>query len=146
MEFIAIQKYLRTSPRKLREVVPVVKHLKPSDALNKLLFVRKRAALPLRKVVNTAIANAKQKGVSDIDLVFKEIQINEGPTLKRWRAGARGRAKPYEHRMSHIKVVLETKKPQQLRKARETKVEKEKLEKTLDTGVKVKSQKERKNK
>lgn len=109
MEVKAIQKFIVVSPRKLREVAALVSKLTPKDAVEKLPFLRKRASEPLKKVIGTAIANAKQKGLKEDDLTFAEIQINEGPKLKRWRAGARGRAKPYKRRMSHIRVVLTTK-------------------------------------
>lgn len=108
MEIKATQKYIIASPRKLREVTPLIKNLDPQDAVDRLPFVGKRAAEPLRKVILTAIANAKQKEINIKELVFKEIQINEGPRLKRFRAGARGRVKPYKRRMSHIRVVLTT--------------------------------------
>lgn len=108
MDIKAIQKYEITSPQKLRKVATMVKKLKPQEAYEKLPFVSKRAAEPLRKVIGTAIANAKQQGISEDDLTIKEIQINQGPRLKRWRAGARGRVKPYKKRMSHIRVVLTT--------------------------------------
>jgi large subunit ribosomal protein L22 len=108
MEIRATQKYYITSPRKLREVVAMIKKLTPQDASERLPFVSKRAAVPLKKVLDSAIANARQRDINVEDLAFKEIQINEGPKLKRWRAGARGRAKPYSRRMSHIRVVLET--------------------------------------
>ena len=137
MEIKSVQKYLISSPRKLREVASLVRELTPSDAVERLPYLNKRASGPLRKVINTAIANAKQKGVSESDLVFKEIQINEGPRLKRFRAGARGRAKPYKRRMSHIRVVLETKpevKSQVKEQAKESRV-KEK------SRIKVKSSK-----
>ncbi|KKQ26283.1 MAG: 50S ribosomal protein L22 [Candidatus Woesebacteria bacterium GW2011_GWA1_37_8] len=106
MEYISTQKFIVTSPRKLREVVAMIKKLKPMDAVERLPFTNKRAADPLLKVVKSAIANAKQKNVNPEDLVFSEIQIGEGPRLKRFRAGSRGRAKPYKRRMSHIRVVL----------------------------------------
>ena len=108
MEFKAIQKYIIMSPQKLRDVTFMARKMKPSDAIERLPFARRRASEPLIKVITSAIANAKQKGVEADNLVFKEIQINEGPQLKRWRAGARGRAKPYKKRMSHIRVVLTT--------------------------------------
>jgi len=106
MDIIATQKYLITSPKKLREVASVAKKLSPARALEILPFIGKRAAGPLSKVIKSAIANAKVKGEAEGDLVFKEIQISEGPRLKRWRAGAHGRAKPFKKRMSHIRVVL----------------------------------------
>ena len=108
MEFISTQKYVLTSPKKLREVAYVVKKLNPRDAVDRLPFSGKRAGEPLRKVIMSAVANAKVKGVSEDQLFLKEIQISEGPRLKRYRAGARGRAKPYKRRMSHIKVILTT--------------------------------------
>jgi len=72
-------------------------------------YADKRAAEPLRKVIGSAIGNAINLKLDPENLIFKEIQINEGPRLKRWRAGARGRAKPFKRRMSHIRVVLMTK-------------------------------------
>ena len=87
----------------------MVNKMNANEAVEKLPFVGKRASEPLRKAIMTAIANAKQKNINISDLVIKEIQINEGPRIKRWRAGSRGRVKPYKRRMSHIRVVLETK-------------------------------------
>jgi len=110
MEIVATQKYLLNSPKKVRVLVNMIRKLKPGDAVGKLQFVRKRSALIVRKVILTAIANAKQRNINSEDLIFKEILVNEGPRLKRWRAGARGRAKPYKRRMSHIRVVLTTPK------------------------------------
>lgn len=118
MEIRATQKFVRMSPRKLRLVVPLVKNLPPTRAVEVLPHVGKRAAGPLSKVIKTAIANAKIKKISDSDLVFKEIQINEGPRLKRWKPGARGRTKPYQRKMSHIRVVLQTKEPEAIKEAR----------------------------
>lgn len=103
----------------------MVKKLSPGEAIEVLPHTGKRAAGPLAKVIKSAIANAKQRKIGEGDLVFKEIQISEGPRLKRWRFGARGRAKPYKRRMSHIRVVLETKEPEPIKKVRE-KVEKDK--------------------
>lgn len=107
------------SPRKLRLVVPLVRNLPPGEALEVLPHVGKRAAEPIARVIKTAIANAKEKKIDVRDLIFKDIQINEGPRLKRWRPGARGRIKPYKRRMSHIRVVLETKEPEPIKQARE---------------------------
>lgn len=107
-QYIATQKYLLESPRKLRLVVEVVKKMKPVDAVEKLPFVQKKAAKDLAKVIKSAIANAKAQGISDSDLVFKEIQIGEGPRLKRGRAASRGMWHPFKRRMSHIRVVLKT--------------------------------------
>ena len=108
MEVKSVQKFIRMSPRKLRLVVSLIKHMSPNEAIEILPYIRKRAAEPLGKVIKTAVANAREKQISEETLVFKEIQITQGPSLKRWRAGARGRAKPYKKRTSHIRVVLET--------------------------------------
>ena len=86
MEFKATQKFVLSSPKKLREVVALIKKLSPTGAVERLPFAGKRAAKPLEKVVKTAIANAKQKEVNVETLIFKEIQIGEGPRLKRFRA------------------------------------------------------------
>ena len=106
MEFVSTQKYLIHSTRKLREVARVVKKIPPQKALDLLPFIGKKAALPISKVIKAALASAKEKGVSQDDLVFKEIQIGEGPRLKRGRPVSRGRWHPYVRRMSHIRVVL----------------------------------------
>lgn len=108
MEIVAVQKFLLTSPRKLRVVVSFIKKMKPREAIEKLPFVGKRAEEPLRKVIQTALANAKDRGVSEGELVFKEIQINEGPRLKRGRPVSRGQWHPIKKRMSHIRIVLLT--------------------------------------
>lgn len=110
--YIATQKYLLESPRKIRLVVSLVKKMKPLEAVEKLPFVQKRAAGDLAKVIKSAIANAKAQGVSDTDLIFKEIQIGEGPRLKRGRAASRGMWHPFKKRMAHIRVVLTTQKVQ----------------------------------
>jgi len=107
-EFKATQKYLLMSPRKVRLVVGVIKKMKPAEAVEKLPFVQKRAAGDLGKVIKSAIAAAKVQGVSDTDLVFKEIQIGEGPRLKRGKPVSRGMWHPFKRRMSHIRVVLTT--------------------------------------
>lgn len=110
--YIATQKYLLESPRKLRLVVAIAKKMKPVEAVEKLPFVQKRAAVDLAKVIKSAIANAKAQGASDTDLVFKEIQIGEGPRLKRGRAASRGMWHPLKKRMAHIRVVLTTRNVQ----------------------------------
>lgn len=109
MEFIATQKFLLMSPKKVRPLAAVIKKLAPARAIEVLPFTGKKAALMIVKVIKTAIANAKQKGVSPGDLKFKEIRISEGPRLKRGRPVSRGRWHPYKRRMSHIRVVLEKK-------------------------------------
>lgn len=141
MEVKATQKHILMSPRKLRIVAGLIKDMDPVTALQQLPFVGKRAAAPLGKVIGTAIANAKEKGISDSQLMFKEIQINEGPRLKRWRAGARGRAKPYKRRMSHIRVVLQTKAETEKKTGKPAKETKKESVRKTDKKSKVKVRK-----
>ena len=126
-EYKATQKYLVESPRKLRAVVALVKKMKPLDAIEKLPFASQRAAGNLSKVIKAAVANAKNQGVSDADLIFKEIQIGEGPRLKRGNAASRGRWHPFKHRMSHIRVILTTIKKEEI-KVKAEKIVEEKVE------------------
>lgn len=125
-EYKATQKFLIMSPRKLRLVVALIKKMKPMDAIEKLPFATRRAAGDLAKVIKSAVADAKQQGVSDTDLVFKEIQIGEGPRLKRGRAASRGRWHPFKKRMSHIRVVLTTNTKSETLNSK--KIEKSKIE------------------
>lgn len=120
-EFKQVQKYNIGTPRKLRLVVALVKKLDPKVAVEKLIFVKKRASEILAKVIKAAIAQAKEAGVSDDNLAFKEIQISEGPRLKRGRAASRGRWHPYKKRMSHIRVILIEKKAEAKKETREVK-------------------------
>lgn len=129
MEIKSVQKFVKTSPRKLRLVANLAKKMKPAEAIETLPFSRKRAADPLVKVIKTAIANAKERGLKEENLIFKEIQINEGPRLKRGRPASRGVWHPYKRRMSHIRVVLE---------------EKKKKEKTLKPKAKAKKETKKK--
>lgn len=107
MEFVSTQKFIHVSPRKLRLVVNLVKKFNPTLAQNVLKHTNKSAAIPLNKALTTAVANAKDQGIESDQLVIKEIQIAEGPRLRRGRAGARGVWKPMKKRMSHIRIVLE---------------------------------------
>ena len=119
--YISKQKFLLGSPRKLRLVVALIKKLKPMDALEKLPFVAKKAAGDLGKVIKSALANARVQGATDTDLVFKEIQVTQGPNLKRGRAASRGRWHPYVKKMSHITVVLTEGKRQEVKVESKTK-------------------------
>ena len=117
------------SPRKIRLVVEVIKKMKPAEAIEKLPFVQKRAGIELSKVIRSAITSAKNQGVSETDLVFKEIQIGEGPRLKRGKAASRGMWHPFKRRMSHIRVVLTVNSSQ-------TTAKKEEIKKVSEKGVK----------
>lgn len=106
----------------------MIKGMTPKEALEMLPNINKRAAGTIFKAVNTSVANAKQKGADPGSLSIKEIQIQEGPMMKRWRAGAKGRAKPYKKKMSHIRIILETKEKVKGKAAKPKKIETKKGE------------------
>lgn len=100
--------HIRISPRKVRTVVDTVRGKSVSQALSILAFTRKKAALPVQKLLKSAVANAAENdGISDVDtLVIDRIMVDEGPTLKRFMPRARGRATPIRKRTSHIRIIL----------------------------------------
>lgn len=106
----AILKNYRQSPRKVRLVADLMRGKKLDRALTEVKFLSKRAALPLEKLINSAVANAKQNfNIERDDLFIKDIQVNKGYTLKRWMPRAFGRAAPVHKHASHITIILDTK-------------------------------------
>ena len=99
---------VRISPRKVRMVVDTVRGKSVSQAVHILTYTRRKAAKPVQKLLNSAIANASENdGIMDVDdLVIDRITVDEGPTLKRFMPRARGRATPIRKRTSHIQIVL----------------------------------------
>lgn len=118
MEFKSEQKYLLLSPRKVRPVADVVRKLTPKRALEVLPFIKKRGGEYLIKVIKATVASASEKGIDVDSLSFKEIQIGEGPRLKRGRPVSRGRWHPVKKRMCHIKVILVSKQVKQVKKTK----------------------------
>jgi len=107
METKAVAKYIRISPRKARLVADTVRGMKVDEAITALRFMPKKGARILRKVIESALANADQME-SDIDTLYiKSIEINGGPSLKRFRPRAMGRATRILKRTSHITVVVD---------------------------------------
>jgi large subunit ribosomal protein L22 len=106
MEVTTIQRYIHTSPRKLRLVADMVRKMEPNHALDILRITQKDAARDLAKALETDLANAKQMGLNEGQVVFEKIEIDESIKLRRYHAGTRGRVKPFKRRMSHIKIVL----------------------------------------
>ena len=99
--------YARTSPQKMRLVADQIRGLPVDRAMNILSFSNKKAADIIKKVLESAIANAEHNDGADIDeLKVTEIYVNQGPTLKRLRPRARGRADRIIKRMSHITVIV----------------------------------------
>jgi large subunit ribosomal protein L22 len=108
MEVKAIAKYLRVSPRKANLVAKSIRGKKVDHALSSLKFVPKKSAVIMGMVLKSAIANAEQNPNIDVDTLFiKEVSVNQGPTLKRFRPKAMGRAGRILKRTSHIKIVLD---------------------------------------
>lgn len=106
----AILKNYRQSPRKVRLVADLMRGKKLDRALTEVKFLSKRAALPLEKLINSAVANAKQNfNIERDNLFIKDIQVNKGYTLKRWMPRAFGRAAPVHKHASHITIILDTK-------------------------------------
>lgn len=106
----AVSKSVRISPRKVRLVADVVRSLSVQDALQRLALLQKRAAFPIRKTIESALANATQTAKTGKDnFVIKSILVSEGPAFKRFHPSTRGRVHPYKKRSSHIQVVLEEK-------------------------------------
>lgn len=107
LEIRAVEKYILMSPRKIRRVVDLVRERPVDEALALLRFLPQAAANPVAKAIKSAAANAEDvHGLAQSDLYISQIVSDVGPTQKRFRAGARGRAKPILKRSSHITVVL----------------------------------------
>jgi len=99
--------YLRISPRKVRLVTDLIKGLSVIEAEKQLKFLTKKVAKPVSKLLSSAVANAKNKAnLVKENLYVSNVIIESGPTLKRWRPRAMGRAAPIMKRTSHITLIL----------------------------------------
>jgi len=104
-------KYVRTSPRKVREVVDLIRGKSVADARATLVFTNRAAAHDVAKVLNSAVANAENNdNLSADDLYIKTAYVNEGPTLKRWKFRAMGRVNRIRKRSSHITIIVDERK------------------------------------
>lgn len=107
MEARAVARYLRMSPRKVRLSADLVRGKKAEEALNILAHTPKTGAKLVAKTIRSALANAQQNKAIDVDTLYvKTIFVNQGPTLKRFRARAMGRAARIRKRTCHLTVVL----------------------------------------
>ena len=107
IEVQAIARYQRISPQKVRAIVDVIKDKPVGTGLSQLQFMPQKAARLVEKVVRSALANAENNLDLDVDaLVIKNVTADQGPTLKRFRARARGRGSRILKRTAHITVVL----------------------------------------
>lgn len=113
----AVAKGVRMSPRKVGVVVALVRGRSVEEALTILEHTPRRSALPVMKVIASAKANADHNhNLKPASLQITEISVTPGPRFRRYRPAAHGRALPYQHRTSHIRVVIdgearEVKKP-----------------------------------
>jgi large subunit ribosomal protein L22 len=112
MEAKAQARYVRVTPQKARRVVDLIRGKRAFESLAVLQFAPQSASEPVRKVLQSAIANARVKAdeasqaFDERDLVISEAYVDEGPTLKRFRPRAQGRASRINKRSSHITVAV----------------------------------------
>jgi len=107
MEAKAKLNHLRISPRKVRLVLNLVRGLKVSEAQAQLSLLNKKSSEPVLKLVNSVLANAENNfSLKKDNLYIKEIFADEGPTLKRSRPRAFGRANPIRKRTTHVNITL----------------------------------------
>ncbi len=130
MEVKAKLRYLRISPRKVRLVIDLIRGLDTQEAIEQLNFMPKRSALPVLKLINSAVANAENNFKLKTDnLYIKKITADEGPKLKRWKPRAFGRATPILKRSSHITLILDERESDTKKTGK-----KEKIENKLDSS------------
>ena len=100
-------RYVRVAPRKARLVADQIRGMPVDEALSLLQFAPQAAAETVGKVLASAVANAETtEGLDAADLVVAAATVDEGPTMKRWRARAQGRASRINKRTSHITIVV----------------------------------------
>ncbi|MBN2106888.1 MAG: 50S ribosomal protein L22 [Deltaproteobacteria bacterium] len=108
MEVKAVDRYIRVSPRKARLVADLVKGKPVSDALSILEFTPRAISIYLYKLIRSAVANASHKQGVDVDVLFvKNVLVDQGPTLKRFRPGPQGRGFRILKRTCHLTVILD---------------------------------------
>lgn len=110
MEARALAKHIRISPRKIKPIADLVRGKRVEEAKAILKFTPRKGAKILLKVLESAAANAENNHEMNSDeLYVSEVYANQGPTMKRFKAGSMGRANPILHRTSHIGVVVKEK-------------------------------------
>lgn len=133
-------KNIRVSPKKMRFLLDAVKRMTPSDAVSYLFNAPGKPSRVLSKFVAAALSDAKLvlKTTEDM-LEFKALSVDEGPKLKRYRAGGRGTAKPIKRKLAHINIVLKIKesgKSSSVNDMKKVEPKVEKVEKTKPVKVK----------
>lgn len=139
--------FLRIAPRKVRLVADLIRGKKAEESQTILNFTIKKASLPLLKVLNQAIANAKNNFQMEVSNLFiSKITIDEGPKYKRWRARAFGRAYEIQKKTSHITIVLDEikKKAKKAKKEKAKSIKGKKVEQKSETKMKLEEKTEEK--
>lgn len=127
MQVRAVAKSVRMSPRKIRLVADAIRQLSIAEAFQILEATQNRAAGPIFKTLESAVANAvTNNNLDKQNLVIESIMVNEGQALKRFHPSSRGRVHPYKKRSSHITIVL---KEKAVKKAAVAKIDSKKDEK-----------------
>ncbi len=112
MEARAVRKYVRSSPRKMRTVVNVVRGKRVPEALNTLNFLPQQVTMTVKSTILSAVHNLMDKysdeRFDEETLIVKEIRVDEGPMFRRFRPAPRGRAQRIRKRTSHLTVVVGT--------------------------------------
>ncbi|GAA3668648.1 50S ribosomal protein L22 [Nocardioides ginsengisoli] len=104
----ATARFVRITPMKARRVIDLVRGLPADEALTLLQFAPQAAAVTIHKVLQSAVANATTtEGLATGDLVVSVARVDEGPTMKRWRPRAQGRATRINKRTSHITIAVQ---------------------------------------
>jgi large subunit ribosomal protein L22 len=107
LEAKAVEKYIRISSTKVKLVIDLIKDKSAEDAIDLLALTPRAAAVAVKKAVQSAVANAVENNkVKEENLFISNIYVNEGPTLKRFKPRARGRASRIRKRTSHITVIV----------------------------------------
>ncbi|MEK9156065.1 MAG: 50S ribosomal protein L22 [Patescibacteria group bacterium] len=106
MDITVSDKFIRVSPRKARPVLFGLRGEKVLSSLERIGFIRKKASLPISKLIKSGVAAAKESGLLPDNLYVKAIMCNEGPRLRRRRFESKGRSARITKRMSHLVLTL----------------------------------------
>jgi len=131
---------LRIAPRKVRQVADLIRGKTVPEAQSLLSFTINKPARAILKLLNSAVATARNKQLNDTNLFVSKITVDEGPKLKRWHPMSRGRAYLILKRSSHINLVLSDRKDNKKKEGASAK-KREKKEEIINTEKKVKNKK-----
>lgn len=127
-------RFMKTAPRKVRLVADLIRGKKTSWAIDQLRFLNKAASKPVKDLVVSAVAAAKEHDLNEDSLYITEIKVDEGPRLKRRRANSRGRASGIAKRMSHLIITVSDEAPKSKKDKNKIKKEDKKIKKDANQG------------